>query len=92
MRPMQDDPFGGQKPQIDYPTAWGYRVVGASEDDLRALIAEVLVDDEHEVLDARPSSKGSYVSVRLRVTVRSEPHRDRIYRTLSEAAIVKIVL
>ncbi|MDF1701195.1 MAG: DUF493 domain-containing protein [Planctomycetota bacterium] len=89
---MQDDVFDGQKPEIEYPLAWGYRVVGASEEALRFLIAELLADDEHVVHDAQPSSKGTYVSVRLSVTVRDELHRDDVYRRLSEAEIVKMVL
>ena len=89
---MQDDPLAGQKPEIDYPTSWGYRVVGASESELRALIAEVLADEEHEIHGVQPSSKGTYVSLRMSVTVRDELHRDRVYRALSESAVVKIVL
>ena len=89
---MQDDPFAGQKPEIEYPTEWGFRVVGTPESELRALIAETLADDTHHIQDVQPSSKGNYVSVRVTVTVQDEMHRNRIYDALSQAPAVKMVL
>ena len=81
-----------ERPEIDYPTDWGYRVVGTSEEALRALVAEVLGDDEHVILAVQPSSKGAYVSLRMTVTVRDEAHRDRVYQQLVAAEVVKLVL
>lgn len=89
---MQDDPFQGQRPEIDYPTAWGYRVIGASEEALRALVAEVVADAEHEIHAVQPSRKGAYVSLRMTVTVRDEAHRDAVYQQLMQAEVVKLVL
>ena len=88
---MQDDVFQGQRPEIDYPTDWGYRVVGTSEEALRALVAEVVGQAPHEIQGVQPSSKGAYVSLRMAVTVASEEHRDAIYAKLLDADVVKIV-
>lgn len=81
-----------ERPEIEYPTSWGYRVVGRSEDALRALVAEVVGAAEHEIHGVQPSSRGSYVSLRMSVTVVDEAHRDDVYRRLIEADVVKLVL
>lgn len=88
---MQDDVFQGQRPEIEYPTDWGYRVVGRSEASLRTLVTEVVGNAPHEIEGVQPSSKGAYVSLRLSVTVASEEHRDAIYAKLVDADEVKIV-
>lgn len=81
-----------RRPEIDYPTRWSYRVVGGPEVALRALIAEVAGEAEHVVHGARPSRAGTYVSVHVTVVVEDEAHRNRVYRGLVEADIVKMVL
>lgn len=81
-----------QRPEIEYPTRWGYRVVGTSEDALRALVVEIVGGAEHEIHGVQPSSKGAYVSLRMSVTVVDEAHRDDVYRRLIEADVVKLVL
>lgn len=80
------------KPEITYPCRWSYRVVGAPEEAIRALIREVMGSADYEIHGARPSSKGSYVAVHVSVDVRDEAHRTGLYDALLAADVVKLVL
>lgn len=80
------------KPEIDYPCHWGYRVIGTSAEAIRAAIDEVVGDHDHDVEHSRTSAQGNYVSFRLQVLVRDEAHRVGIYQALKDYACVRIVL
>jgi putative lipoic acid-binding regulatory protein len=81
-----------ERPEITYPCAWTYRIVGTDADEIRALVTEVLVDRPHELRPSRESRKGNYVSLVLEVAVRDEADRDEIFRALMDGACVKIVV
>lgn len=83
---------GRGTPEITYPCRWGYRVVGVSEADLRALIALVCGDADHVIHGVQPSRAGTYVSVHVSITVRDEAHRTGVYHSLAQDAAVKVVL
>jgi len=80
------------KPDIRYPTTWGYRIVGPSEEDIRALVGEVVGESEHELLMGNESSGGKYVSMNLRLLVESEAERLRVYEQLQASEAVRLVL
>ena len=80
------------KPDIDYPTPWGYRIVGTSEDEIRAHVLELLADVEHELVFARQSSGGRYVSLHLRLVVQDEAQRLAIYEHLVRHAAIRFVV
>ena len=81
-----------RKPEITYPCRWGYRIIGTSRKAIRAAVDEVVVDAEHTLDVSNTSATGKYVSFRLEVLVRDEPHRLGIHQVLSELGCVKIVL
>ena len=81
-----------RKPDIRYPTTWGYRIVGLSEEDIRALVAEIVGEAEHELLVGNESSGGKYVSMNLRLLVESEAERLRVYEQLQGNDAVRLVL
>ncbi|MFC1806314.1 DUF493 domain-containing protein [Planctomycetota bacterium] len=81
-----------QKPDISYPCRWGYRVIGTSQETIRAAIDEVVGDNHHSVELSNTSATGKYVSFRLEVLVRDEAHRVRIHEALSQFACVRTVL
>ena len=80
------------KPQIDYPTRWSYRVVGSDESQIRAHIEQCLAGREHELVTARQSRAGRYVSLHLSVVVRDEPDRLGIHQRIGSHDAVRLVL
>ena len=80
------------KPDIDYPVEWTYKVVGPDEERLRAAIAEAVGSAEHTIRPSRTSSSGKYVSLELVVTVTDEQQRLAIGQALHDHVDVKFVL
>jgi putative lipoic acid-binding regulatory protein len=85
-------PDDGQRPEIEYPCEWSYRVIGTAEAAIRALVAEIAGDAAHALETSNVSSQGTYVSVRLTVLVVDEDHRLAIFHSLRDAECVKMVL
>lgn len=83
--------FEDQKPEITYPCAWSYRVIGADEQRLREVIVEVVGDVEHSLRLAHESSHGRYRSLALEVVVRDEAHRNSIFTALGRHPDVRFV-
>jgi len=83
--------FDDQKPEITYPCAWSYRVIGADETRLRAVIGQVIGNAEHSLRLANESSHGRYRSLALEVIVRDEEHRNAIFRALGRHPDVRFV-
>lgn len=81
-----------EKPKIDYPCPWLFKVIGVDREAVAAAIAGVVGEAEHLVVHANSSSGGKYHSFDLELVVESEAHRDRLYRELSACAVVKVVL
>ncbi|MGK0173447.1 MAG: putative lipoic acid-binding regulatory protein [Gammaproteobacteria bacterium] len=79
-------------PKIDYPTRWDYRIVGTSEDDIRAHVRALLADVEHELVLGRYSSGGRYVSLNLSLVVRDEAERLAIFDHLARHETVRFVV
>jgi putative lipoic acid-binding regulatory protein len=83
--------FDDRKPEITYPCAWSYRVIGADEVRLRAVILEVIGDVDHSLRLANESSQGRYRSLHLEVVVRDEEHRNSIFSALGKHPDVRFV-
>lgn len=79
-------------PEITYPTRWGYRIVGSSEDEIRAHIRELLADVEHELTLGRRSSGGKYLSLHLSLVVQDEVQRLAIFESLAQHDTVRFVV
>lgn len=87
---MQESCFN--KPKIDYPCPWLFKVIGADREAVAAAIAGVVGEAEHLLVYANSSSGGKYHSFNLELVVESEAHRDRLYLELSACAVVRMVL
>ena len=81
-----------RKPEIAYPCPWEYRIIGTSDELIRAAVAEVVGDVAHTLRAARVSRSGRFVSFSLELVVRDEAHRLTIYEALCEHGHIKIVL
>ena len=80
-----------QKPVVEYPCLWGYKVIGPDEEAMRAAVKECLEslpepntgDREFELGQSRTSKGGNYVSLSLNLTVQDEAERDAIFAALT---------
>lgn len=81
-----------ERPDIDYPCSWTYRVIGESEPDLRAAVEVSVGEVAFEFARGRSSTQGRYVSCILTLTVRDEAHRLAVFRALADHAATRYVL
>lgn len=80
------------KPKIDYPCDWHYKVIGTNAAEMIKAI-ELAVDGmDYKISSSNVSSKGNYFSLNLKVFVTSEDIRDTIFAKLKESEYVKMVL
>ncbi len=85
--------FGAHdRPDIDYPVSWPYKVVGSDEARLGGAIAHAVGALEHTVRHSNKSRTGKYISLELVVVVENEAQRLNIGQALYEHADVKFVL
>ena len=95
---MQD--LGSQKPLIEYPCPWGYKVIGPDEDVMRQAVKECLDvclnqnsgDRDYELGMSRASKGGKYISLSLNLTVENEKERDAIFAALSGRPEILMVI
>jgi putative lipoic acid-binding regulatory protein len=93
-----------QKPKIEYPCQWGFKVIGNDEATVRTAIGQCLEecvlefegskakDRPVQFGDSRSSGGGKYVSLGLTVEVKTEDERNTIFRALADRPEVKMVL
>lgn len=79
-------------PVIEYPTKWGYKVIGEDIDKLLKAIEETVAGLEYEITPSNISRGGKYFSLNLTVVVISEVLRNRVFRDLDYHPNVKIVI
>jgi uncharacterized protein len=80
------------KPDIEYPCQWVFKVFGTSEELLRDAVEEIMPGTACELTLSRSSRRGRYVSMNLELTVVSDPDRAGIYEALSAHARILLVL
>jgi putative lipoic acid-binding regulatory protein len=81
-----------QKPNIDYPCEWNYKVIGTDVEEIIKVIEDAVKGMEYEINSSNVSSKGNYFSLNLKVFVTSEAIRDIIFAKIEASEFVKMVL
>lgn len=80
------------KPRIDYPCRWEYRVIGADAEAMREAVAEVLGKEDYRLSEGKTSPAGRWRSLSLELEVVNEAHRHEVHRVLREHPAVRMVL
>ncbi|MCB1184038.1 DUF493 domain-containing protein [bacterium] len=91
---------GGQRPDIEYPCPWDFKVIGTCEESLRGAVRDCLAaslngdfgDREFELGLSRTSSGGKYVSLCLNLMVMDEPERNAIFASLAGHPEIRMVI
>lgn len=81
---------------IVYPCDFPIKIMGIAHEDFLPAVAEVILlyapDFDVATLKARPSAKGTYLSVTATVRATSRQQLDDLYRALTSHPKVKVVL
>jgi len=81
-----------EKPQIEYPTKWGYKIIGRDKEKLKACIKEVMGDKEHLCSLGNTSRTGKFTTYNASCTVESEEERDRLFKCFQDHDDVEMVI
>ena len=81
---------------IEYPCDFPIKVMSVNHPEIIQLLAPVILEHDpnfdHETIEVRESSKGTYVGLTVTVYVESREQLDNIYRALHGHELVKAVL
>jgi len=80
------------KPQIEYPCSWSYKIIGANIEQMVSAVEEIIVDLEYDLTPSNISRKAKYFSLNVSVVVPSETVRDLIFQKLSGHPAIKFVI
>ena len=86
------DENSNDKPKIDYPCEWGYKIIGTNRAELEAVICKVMKSRTYKQKGGNSSSKGKFHSLSTSCEVESEVDRDAIFKAFQEHKDVKMVI
>ena len=86
------DENSNEKPQIDYPCEWGYKIIGTDRLKLEAVVFEVMGNRDYKQKGGNSSSKGKFHSLSTSCNVTSQEDRDSIFKAFQEHKDVKMVI
>lgn len=81
-----------QKPEIEYPCEWSYKIIGQDVDKILSAIKEATMGIEYDITPSNLSKNGKYSSLNLKLEVPNETVRDLIYEKLGKSPDIKFVL
>lgn len=81
-----------EKPVIEYPCQWSYKIIGQDEKLLRTAASNAAGNKAHTISISNQSSGGKYVSICLELDVNNEDERLEIFAKLKSDSNVKIVM
>jgi len=81
-----------EKPEINYPTKWGFKVIGKDKEKVEQAIKDVMGEKEHSCKFSNSSKKGNFHSYSAECQVESEEERDKLYKIFGEHDDVDYVL
>jgi len=81
-----------EKPKIEYPTNWGFKIIGRDKEKLKACIKEVMGEKKHLCSVGNASRTGKFHSYNASCTVETEEERDRLFQCFQEHDDVEMVI
>lgn len=80
------------KPNIDYPTNWGFKLIGRDKDKLLRCIKEVMGEKKHLCSLGNVSKTGKFTSYNASCIVDSEEERNKIFKLFSDHDDVEMLI
>ena len=81
-----------ERPEINYPCEWGYKIIGLSEESLETAVFETIGSREYTSGKGRSSSKGKFYALTITCEVASEEDRNAIFKAFQDHSAVKMVI
>jgi len=81
-----------EKPKINYPTSWGYKVIGTDKKALQECIKEIMGDKKHLCSLGNSSRTGKFHTYNTSCIVESEEERYKIFSCFEKHNAVKMVI
>ena len=81
-----------ERPDIEYPCEWGYKIIGTDKTALQAVIFDIVGDRAYTSKGGNSSSKGKFHSLNMRCQVESEEDRNAIFKAFQDHDDVKMVI
>ena len=80
------------RPKIDYPCEWEYRLIGPDEENIRRAVVEILKTKQYTLSFSNISKSGKYISFSLKTIVATEKERNNIYISLRKHTGIKCLI
>ena len=80
-----------EKPDIQYPCIWSYKIIGSDRARITDTIPVVLEDFEYQFSESRQSKTGKFTSFHVSMQVNSEEERNTIFNILKDIPSVKFI-
>jgi len=80
------------KPHINYPCVWLYKIIGRDETSLKKAALDVVQGTTHTISPSNSSSSGKYHSLNVEVHVCNEEERIDIFEQLKKAPSIVYIL
>jgi putative lipoic acid-binding regulatory protein len=81
-----------EKPEIVYPTSWGFKIIGRDKDALKKCIREVMGEKEHLCSLGNSSKTGKFHTYNASCVVESQEERDRLFKAFQDHEDVNMVI
>jgi putative lipoic acid-binding regulatory protein len=81
-----------EKPVIEYPTNWGFKLIGRDKDALLSCIKEAMKGKEYLCSIGNKSKNGKFHSYNASCNVESEEERNKIFKYFEEHDDVNMVI
>lgn len=81
-----------EKPEIEYPCEWGYKLIGRDKAKLEASVFDIVGKRAYQTRAGNSSSKGKFHTVNMTCKVESEVDRNQIFKAFSDHKDVKMVI
>ncbi len=81
-----------QKIEIEYPSAWTYKLIGHEKEAIKKAIHDVIIERSHTLNHSNKSKTGKYVSMNLELVITSDEERNFIFEALKAHQNIKMVL
>ncbi len=82
----------GQKPVLDYPCRWVYKIIGSDRAALREAVARIIPDGSYTITPSNSSATGRYHCLNVEMVVADESTRTAVYESLRDHPAIRMVL
>jgi len=80
------------RPDIDYPTKWGFKLIGRDKNNLLKCIKEAMGEKEHQCSLGNKSKTGKFHSYNASCIVETEEERNKIFKYFEDHKDVDMVM